>query len=108
MDMTLEHKNLLSGHATPRTEGKAQQPEWHALRARLIAAQDMRKTLAEELKESLNVDSGSFTSALSSGFCHEDKGYAGINLNDSAHLKPDACMDEDAVGNVRIVDRGIR
>lgn len=108
MDMTFENENLLSGRASRRRECKAQEPEWHALRARLIAAQDMRKALAEELKKSLVLDSGSFASALSSGFCHDDKGYAGINQNDSAHLKPDACMDADIVGNARIVDRGIR
>ena len=106
MEIAFEQESWITTPALPGGTSTSQHPEWHGLRARLMASRQAWSALKTDLSGDLMGACGSFDEATAKLLDVFDARLAGVNLKDSSDLKPDGAMNAHVAGTSNFGGRG--
>jgi hypothetical protein len=105
MDIAFDRKSWTRDPAD-RAVGKSTSPEWHGLRARLVAARATRRVLSEDSAAGGAAFAGSFDGASARVLADYGERLSAVNPVFWAYGKPVQGMDANIAGETNPGDRG--
>jgi hypothetical protein len=106
MDITFEQTGWAKALVKTGGRGDCPHPEWHALRARMIASHEAWRALEMRRSDEAGIAIGSFDGRAARLICDFEAGLGRVNPIDSVNRNPDGDIHMVVAGTSRTGNRG--